>query len=170
MSWNTCWFVSHTCIAVLLRLIFKCSFFLSVLHAEVGESGVGNSFLCLFWVSAYKNLHFSCRKASSEGSACSSTDWKLFCQNLSNISLHADIFTVARYVAVSLKITVEKSSPISLHYLMEILGCQRRAWSFAAAVLLSWNGVLETNDLSRQNALTKVELKAILVKKQEDKG
>jgi len=51
--------------------------------------------------------------------------------------LYADIFTVARYVAVSLKITVEKSSPSSLHYLMEFQGCERRAWLSAVAVLLS---------------------------------
>lgn len=52
---------------------------------------------------------------------------------------------------------------------MEIQGCKERARSFAVAVL-TWNGVLETNDLSRQNALTKVELEAMPVKKQEDNG
>lgn len=65
------------------------------------------------------------------------TESSSFARIVSNISLRAGIFTVARYVAVSLKITVEKSSPISLHYLMEIQGCKRRAWSFAVAVLLS---------------------------------
>lgn len=75
-SWNMWQVDSSACIAVLLRLVFKCSFFLSVWTSEVKESGDG--FSSLLWVWTYKNERFSCTKVASEGSVCSSTNAKLF--------------------------------------------------------------------------------------------
>lgn len=79
-SWNMWQVDSAACIAVLLRLVFKCSFFLSVRTYEVKESG--DVFFWFFFFSLFecepKNEHFYCTKVTSEGTVCSSLSGKLF--------------------------------------------------------------------------------------------